>query len=574
MTGTNRRVSCGTAFILTAFVLLLISSNCFAVGGNCPTGANYLNPSNPTGSLVTLSSLGVTSCYFVSATGADTNNGISESTPWLHAPGMPACAGNCASTKPAPGTGFILRGGDTWHFGNSGLSPYSGGTWNWSSSGSSGSPIYVGVDPGWYNGGSWSRPVMNGDNPLSTTAVASCPYQTGGSNIFLSDVLTHYGIWDNFEWTGKCQNTYAYGINDYVFDSGTTYSTFMHMYFHGCTHIAFSCSGGSGVCYGAYAFLGSQGSGVQTGLQYYYDVFDGSDSDPASWGGFYDGMFTVAYSVFNNLSENIANYAHLIHDNVFSNWVPPGDGYSHGNVYEEVGEANPYNAMYNNVFYNLYTASPGDGVCFWLGPINTATYAFNNVFYAASCGGNYINVGRNNTNQGTYYFFNNTMESPTNSSIITFSTASYSHPLYLTNNHYITDASSPYLAPSQTTYTTELLMTHATATADGYTPSATYAYSPSTSGSTPTATAGTNETTNYCSALAAAASSDPTLSNASTACDSDTTYSCSYNGTNHTVTCPMRTVAARPSSTAWSIGAYQSTSSVTEPPTNVTSAGH
>lgn len=523
--------------------------------------ATYTPP--PAGCPVTVPS-GVTTCYFVSAAGSDSNAGTTELVPWLHAPFMPNCSSVCHTVQVSmagtagAGLGFIFRGGDTWHFGDSSLSPYSGGTWNWSSSGLSGSPIYIGVDPGWYNGGSWSRPVMNGDNPLSTTAVASCPYQTGSGNIFLSEDLTNYLIWDNFEFTGKCQKTYAYGTNDYVFDSGSTYTTFEHMYFHGCTHIAWSCSGGAGLCYGAYAFLGSQGSGKQTGLQYLYDVFDGSDSDPASWGAFYDGMFTVAYCVFNAISENIANYAHLIHDNIFSNFESPGDGYSHGNVYEEVGEANPTNAVYNNVFHGNYLTDSADGgVCFWLGPINTATYVFNNVFYDSDCGGNFINVGRNNTNQGIYYFFNNTLENPQNTAIITFSTAGYNHPIYLTNNHYITDSSSAYLAPSQDTTTTELLMTHATATVNGYTASQTYAFSP-ISGISPTVGTGTNGFGSQpCGTLATAALSDPTLSAAATACKSDTAYACSYNNSNHTVSCPARTVVARPLSLAWDIGAYE-----------------
>ena len=40
-------------------------------GGTCPSGANYVNPSNATGSLVTLSSLGITNCYYIAANGSD-----------------------------------------------------------------------------------------------------------------------------------------------------------------------------------------------------------------------------------------------------------------------------------------------------------------------------------------------------------------------------------------------------------------------------------------------------------------------------------------------------------------------
>ena len=178
--------------IYIAFTLLAFPSLVF--GGTCPSGANYTNPAIPIGALVTLSSLGVINCFYISSAGADTNAGTVESPSgsWLHAPGMPGCSAVCSSTTPVAGMGFIFRGGDTWHFGNSAASPYVGGTWTWTRSGSSGSPIYIGVDQTWYSGGSWSRPIMNGDNPLSTSAVASCAYQTGSGNVFLSTAVVHY----------------------------------------------------------------------------------------------------------------------------------------------------------------------------------------------------------------------------------------------------------------------------------------------------------------------------------------------------------------------------------------------
>ena len=91
-------------------------------GGTCPASAPVTGKN----------------CYFIAASGSDTNNGTSETTPWLHAPGMQKCASNCAAVLSytsggirgsAAGLGFIFRGGDTWHFGNSGLSPYTGGTY-------------------------------------------------------------------------------------------------------------------------------------------------------------------------------------------------------------------------------------------------------------------------------------------------------------------------------------------------------------------------------------------------------------------------------------------------------------
>src|ERR1017187_5202747 len=118
--------------------------------------------------------------YYIAANGSDSNNGTAKTTPWLHAPGMGGCAGNCSSITPAAGDSFIFRGGDTWHFGNSALSPYvsgsSGTWWKWTWSGTTGSPIYIGTDHTWYSGASYARPIINGDDTITTSAVTTCTY--------------------------------------------------------------------------------------------------------------------------------------------------------------------------------------------------------------------------------------------------------------------------------------------------------------------------------------------------------------------------------------------------------------
>src|SRR5581483_4845258 len=101
--------------------------------------------------------------YYVAASGSDSNNGTSTTTPWLHAPGMSTCTATCASTTIKPGDSIIFHGGDTWHFGNSSLTPFAGfknNAWSFSASGSASSCqlnpaegnivttscIYIGVD--------------------------------------------------------------------------------------------------------------------------------------------------------------------------------------------------------------------------------------------------------------------------------------------------------------------------------------------------------------------------------------------------------------------------------------------
>ena len=122
------------------------------------------------------------------------------------------------SYTPVAGDSFILRGGDTWHFGNSGLSPYTGGTWDIYTvaygSGKDSSCIYEGtqtgcvywgVDQTWYSGSAWTRPILDGDNPPSTSLVASCTYQVANTGQYVTNEIVSLApdtIFDNFELRG------------------------------------------------------------------------------------------------------------------------------------------------------------------------------------------------------------------------------------------------------------------------------------------------------------------------------------------------------------------------------------
>lgn len=512
--------------------------------------------------------------YYIAANGSDSSNGTSKTTPWLHAPGMPTCTANCASHTPTAGDQFIFRGGDAWHFGNSSATPYTGGTWvvgNWR--GTSGNNIYWGVDLTWYTGASWTRPIMSGDNPPSTsTTLGPCTYQVPSANIFIAISSTSFVTMDNFEFTGLCTDTpqpAAFWSNLYIRDDSSTYLLFENIYMHGWTHEQFSCSAGpTGQCVEA---GGWEGNGTQTGNVYQYIVVDGSDSDPAGFSMTYDGMYDVHNSVFRYTSQFLTATPHLIHDNLFEHFYAPGDGVDHGNVEETiVGDVGPTSAWYNNVFRNICVdsgACPGNQIVnFWIAPpVGGTDYIFNNVMYNIQTIGNYFNIGQNSADQGTMVVFNNTFEQPEAGPIINCNTT-YLHPFTAANNHYVTDQSSPYSSPcTGGTYTTNLQQTHSAATSTGYTASETYAYSP-ISGSAPTVGAGTNEQA-YCTALSSAG-----LTAAATACQSDTTYAVTYDSTTHAVTGPGRTVVPRPASAAWDKGAFQyagAQASAPNPPTGL-----
>lgn len=579
-------------FIRTAvwMVFFFSAGSAFAAGGACPTSADYVN--SVSGAAVTLASFGVTSCYYVAANGSDSNTGTTEASPWLHSPGMQNCAGNCAAASITAGVGIIFRGGDTWHFGNSTLSPYAGVVTgcdfnraasaglcfgNAALTGTSSHPVYIGVDPTWYSGSSWVRPVLTGDNPLTPhpgvfqDSVTSCTYQLGSNNKLVSFESSTYIIFDGFELTGLCSNANNSGSDIYVEEAGPTTSnnTYERLYVHGWTHIPFSGSYLDNIT----LFSGNNNNGL--GDSHVMNVVDGSDSDP---GGIefvtYAGAYNYAYNVFRYAANFVVTSTHVLHDNLFEHWYGEGDEQHHPNLYEENGEASLTNAIYNNVFRNVCDGNncPVGSVGIWLFPTaGFTTYFFNNLVYDVNLSGNYFNLGQNANggNQGTLQIFNNTWEDPANGVIVNCN-STFSHPFTAANNHYITDNSSQYSSPcTGGTYFTELLQTHAVADADvspafnQYSDSQTpYALAPVASTNSTVGT-GTNEES-FCTSLTG--SSDPLLQAAGTACESDTTYAMVYNSTSHTITFPARPSNARPSSGAWDIGAYQYSSSQASAP--------
>ena len=187
----------GRIWQIACFLVLALPA--FAAGGSCPSGNNAIDPN--TQAAIPLANVGITgeitgsitSCFYASkqSGASDSNNGTSESTPWLHIPGQSGCSANCAATTPTAGEAFILRGGDTWTATTdmNGLS--------WAYSGNSSHVLYVGGgDLTWYNssvcGASYCRPIFNA-NSVTT------------NNMFnLANV--NWNVIDNIEVTGMQNN--------------------------------------------------------------------------------------------------------------------------------------------------------------------------------------------------------------------------------------------------------------------------------------------------------------------------------------------------------------------------------
>jgi hypothetical protein len=556
-----------------------------AWGGTCPSGATYTNPSNPTGSLVTLSNMGITSCYYIAASGSDSNDGASEARghPWAHAPGMPNCTSKCASTTPTGGTGYIFRGGDTWHTGNSGATPYTGGMWLWTWSGSSSSFIYIGVDQTWYSGSSWIRPVLMGDNPTRPCAgsgpcpVSNCTYQTGSNNALVHLSGVRYLTFDNFELTGLCwKNTNPGGTFVWYGGAVAGYQNpfnIQNLYIHGWTYTTAGRQGGGN---------GFSGYNQNYGVTLQYNVIDGSDSDDLALNPFSQGTDTyiVQYNVIRHAGgTTVSNTCHILHDNLFEYMNNVSDNSTHTDIYMCYGEAgdssNPGNGtpnlFYNNVFRNIGTEyRNGVSSVLWLFPTaGTTDYVFNNVFHDYYIGNNtnYNNYCEGAANTcGAMLLFNDTEEAglPNYTGCIICNIRG--SVITSVNNHWITNAGSTPSAvfgnTGSVTETTAVYQTINQAKKKGYNSAKDFA---PTAASNATVTAkGTNETNSACASF-----TDPT---AVASCKNGTTLGCSYNSINHSVSCPAIGPIARPSNGAWNVGAYQY-SATTQPSSHTNLTG-
>ena len=380
---------------------------------------------------------------------------------------------------------------------------------------------------------------------------------------------------DNLEWTG-IENTatppgygavYAINLHDVQATYGT--STFVKVtnnYMHGAC-IAEDGPENADFIYG-YP-LGDVLSQI-TG-----NVIDGSDDQYYSGGSC--GPIPSGYELMcgmcsgaGNISDNYIGYLSngivtsngvTVHDNIFEGMNSSIDNYTglgddHENAYESNGDCNLM--LYNNIIRN----QPFSGlVVFQMSPNSGCTsYAFNNLLY------NFVSPNGMQCYEsgggGACNFFNNTAACGATGNLKgECGRATGSDHGNFINNHLITSASTP-IGGSSVSLTTNVTMTESTATSQGYTSTQTYPYSP-TAATNSTVGAGTNEYSSLCSAIAGLNAT------AGAACQLDTTDACTYNTSNHTMSCPLRTQNAQSGSGAWNAGAYLYAAGP-NPPTNLT----
>jgi len=534
---------------LLAAICTLFFCATHAFGGTCPTSTVYGFPNYSS----TLGSLGVTNCYFIDMTsGSDSATGADESHPWRHVPEMANASGNAAAHKVTAGDGYIFKGGSVC---GTACFPITA-----AASGTSSNPIYYGYDPSWGTG----RPAFRPTGVIS------------GANVIVSQGAGNtYRIWDNFDVSGLTDNgdnTFGHNL---MFTMSGDHFTITRVYMHGwvvngATNDDMVGIIGCNACSG-----GNQANSVVDS-----NYCNGADANPPSTsdgnGSFECLRYIAGGTISNNVIRNVSN-AYVGGSSGATIY-----GNDWGNVYKSYDTANHENIMEfqdagNVVYNNLYHDSPNAAWPMPLSPRAGKTdWIFNNVCWNVSRECVAIDT---QSNLPTYNvnLINNTWIPKAGYVCAETTNRNYSYTIgtvQVINNHCITtngtdassfcfNQSSPVCSQVTTLVkTTNVLMSTSAATAQGYTSSELFVYSPTASINS-TVGAGTNENSLASGKIAALSS--------------DTSYACSVNGNNEVV-CPARTAVSRGGSCTptpgvpgcWDAGAHLFASgSAVLPPNNL-----
>ena len=371
--------------------------------------------------------------YIDFAGGADTNSGTANTAPWKHAPGMKGCSGSCSSYSPSAGDRLIFKGGSTWPAESLGLSISRGG--------SSGSPIYFGVDTSWYSGsntgtvssngtqvtwgsgtafqmnGSWAGQSITINNTNYTISSVQSPYQmtltssagtqsgvsysntafvrpifNGGfavDGIVTTASGVSYVTLDSIEITGEVMTSSSGGSSS-IFIGGSTSGniTLSNLDVHNWSHGSVSDNSGSGG-----GIYNQMYSGLSPNNIILMNSNVGNPENGGNIGACSRGMQQLTNNHLHDCSQACLHGCSLVHDNVVRNVGKTFDGSTH-----------------TNVFY----ADCFQGTCSGNNLSNFTAYLYNNWIVdsqgnsTATGGAAYPNPGTSGVSGTvTYYVFNN-----------------------------------------------------------------------------------------------------------------------------------------------------------------------
>ncbi len=301
--------------------------------------------------------------YYIDYNAAgDSANGTSKSASWKRHPYMHGFSGSYTHSA---GDQFIFKGGVTW--------PSTCFQMTITAGGSVGHIDTYTVDKTWYSGGSWRRPVFDGE--YATLG-------TGGNIVTIADNLS-YITFDNLE--VKRLNSGSNHHSGLFQGYGWDHVQFTNLYLHGWS---LDNSITTDNAHGAINhYVG--GSDSMTGV-----IVDNCIIENSEWTGIRQNgvairqVNTVRFSTLHDVSALVL-FAGDFHDNLVYNIGYPSGNDSFDNTYHTNvlflgawnGAASPVGIpayVYNNVYHDLGAATPavyvGTGY-------DVTVYVYNNVVY-------------------------------------------------------------------------------------------------------------------------------------------------------------------------------------------------
>ncbi len=440
----------------TPATLLTDSGEQFSV-----TVSNSLGSASSSAAFLTVSQPVSPATYYVDfATGTDGNSGVSKSTPWKYAPGMSGCSSNCKVFGLKPGDKVIFKGGVTWDD--------TGFPLVVTASGTSGNPIYFGVDQTWFAGSTWSRPAFNLVN--LTWHVAP---------VFASNV--NFVTFDNLEIKNEeVDNSGVWPPRSSISVNGGSNITIQNCYIHGWS-IQQPINRSDSAPTGGIAFYnGSLGGTVQN------CVLDGSP-ESNSGVGIYGGT-----SIIGNVIENVPNGIVVI---------DPAANVSGNQVFDVPYSVDPLTSSYaifayssgsihNNSVHDLVEGASGLYLEAGMNETGNTQYIYNNLLWNVGDTAPVVIVSDvlGSGSPSNQFIYNNTFSGGAIAGCITVN-PNYFVPTNITveNNHCISDepASSVWCANqaggnfdcgsvTNLVLGNNVLMTSSAATSAGYTSADSY----------------------------------------------------------------------------------------------------
>ena len=497
--------------------------------------------------------------YVSSSTGSDSNTATqaqSKTTPWAHLPGMPAATGVASTYSAVAGDQFVLKGCDVW-YNTAGKSSFPLAL---NHGGASGNPVKIGVDQTWFNPtcSVWNRPVFD----AHTSSSSNVPTQIGGTltgcvgnggNSFMSisgsNITVDFVEFRNLYYSNNAENSCYGGNSIFQVNSGDNI-TVSNPYIHGWRmgqYVANSVNDTDTLI-----FTSACPHCLLTKA-----VSDNCDATGVN-GPFPGGamnMVNVTFSVFKCMSNA---YKPTIGGEFGWNEITligeSPDTTIHSNCIETLGNGGTgIYYIHDNRIHDIYSCEEGQ-----VGNPSETDYLWNNVYW------NQIDVGSNtpqvpqNETPVSIFFFNNVVVDGGGCIHDASHGYTWSATFESQNNLCISGTgsnSSGSPTAKTVTISNNLGLSNSTATADGYTNSQQFVFSP-TKSSNPTVNAGVNLTALMPAGFVA----------------QDSSIFCTEQTINTVVQVVCTgTPKPRPASGAWDIGAYQFTQTgQPRPPTGLT----